>query len=78
MEVGSFIGAAAVTGGQIRIRNAHPQGLGMIAQIYRRLGVCWQVEEEAGSGESAATDRDAPRAGLSLHAEGGLRALATR
>lgn len=41
MEVGSFIGAAAVTGGEIRIRNAEPHNLGMIGQIYDRLGICW-------------------------------------
>jgi len=46
MEVGSFIGAAAVTGGEIRIRNADPQNLGMIGQVYRRLGVCWHIDEE--------------------------------
>lgn len=41
MEVGSFIGAAALTGGEIRIQNAEPANLGMIGQVYRRLGVCW-------------------------------------
>jgi len=46
MEVGSFIGAAAVTGGEIRIRNADPQNLGMIGQVYRRLGVRWYIDEE--------------------------------
>jgi UDP-N-acetylglucosamine 1-carboxyvinyltransferase len=46
MEVGSFIGAAAVTGGEIRIRSADPDRLGLIEQIYRRLGVCWSVEGE--------------------------------
>jgi UDP-N-acetylglucosamine 1-carboxyvinyltransferase len=44
MEVGSFIGASAVTGGEIRIRNADPGRLGLIEQVYRRLGVCWIVE----------------------------------
>lgn len=44
IEVGSFIGAAAITGGEIRITNAAPQHLGMIAQVYHRLGVSWQVE----------------------------------
>jgi UDP-N-acetylglucosamine 1-carboxyvinyltransferase len=46
MEVGSFIGAAAVTGGEIRIRNADPQNLGMIGQVYRRLGVSWHIEDQ--------------------------------
>lgn len=41
MEVGSFIGAAAVTGGQIRINNASPADLRMIKLVYNRLGVDW-------------------------------------
>ncbi|MEW5988292.1 MAG: UDP-N-acetylglucosamine 1-carboxyvinyltransferase [Chloroflexota bacterium] len=44
MEVGSFVGAVAVTGGQARIRNADPQYLGMIGLVYERLGVRWQVD----------------------------------
>ncbi len=44
MEVGSFIGAAAVTGGSIRIREADPQHLDMIAHVFRRLGVEWEVD----------------------------------
>lgn len=42
MEVGSFIGAAAVTRGEVRIRNAQPQNLGMIRLVYGRLGVTWE------------------------------------
>jgi UDP-N-acetylglucosamine 1-carboxyvinyltransferase len=42
MEVGSFIGATAVTGGEIRIKNADPQNLGMIRLVYEKLGVTWQ------------------------------------
>jgi UDP-N-acetylglucosamine 1-carboxyvinyltransferase len=42
MEVGSFIGATAVTGGEIRIQNADPQNLGMIRLVYEKLGVIWQ------------------------------------
>lgn len=42
MEVGSFIGATAVTGGEIRIKNADPQNLGMIRIVYEKLGVTWQ------------------------------------
>lgn len=41
MEVGSFIGAAALTGGEVRIKQAEPSNLGMIGQMYRRLGVRW-------------------------------------
>lgn len=43
MEVGSFIGAAAMTGGEITIRNADPQYLDMIALVYERLGVTWET-----------------------------------
>lgn len=44
MEVGSFIGAAAVTGGQIRIQNAEPHNLHMVRLVYEKLGVTWKVE----------------------------------
>lgn len=44
MEVGSFIGAAAVTGGSIRIQNAGPEHLGMIRLVYEKLGVTWETE----------------------------------
>jgi len=44
LEVVSFIGAAAVTGGSIRIENAGPQYLDMISLVFRRLGVEWQVD----------------------------------
>jgi UDP-N-acetylglucosamine 1-carboxyvinyltransferase len=46
MEVGSFIGAAAVTGGRMRIKRASPEHLKMIAQVYNRIGVYWEVEGE--------------------------------
>jgi len=46
MEVGSFIGAAALTEGEVRIKNANPNNLGMIDQVFRRLGVHWEVEGE--------------------------------
>ncbi len=44
MEVGSFIGATAVTGGEVRIENADPQNLGMIRLVFEKLGVHWLVE----------------------------------
>ena len=44
LEVVSFIGAAAVTGGSLRIENAGPQYLDMISLVFRRLGVEWQVD----------------------------------
>lgn len=46
LEVVSFIGAAVVTRGSILIRNAGPQYLDMIAMIFRRLGVTWEVRGE--------------------------------
>jgi UDP-N-acetylglucosamine 1-carboxyvinyltransferase len=44
LEVVSFIGAAVVTRGSIRIRNAGPEYLDMIAMVFNRLGVSWQVD----------------------------------
>jgi UDP-N-acetylglucosamine 1-carboxyvinyltransferase len=44
LEVVSYIGAAVVTHGSIRIRNAGPEYLGMIGIVFRRLGVEWQVD----------------------------------
>jgi UDP-N-acetylglucosamine 1-carboxyvinyltransferase len=46
LEVVSYIGAAVVTKGSIRIRNAAPQHLDMIAYVFRRLGVEWTVDGE--------------------------------
>ena len=44
LEVVSYIGAAAVTKGSIRIRNAGPEYLDMVRLVFRRLGVRWEVE----------------------------------
>jgi UDP-N-acetylglucosamine 1-carboxyvinyltransferase len=46
IEVGSYVGAAAVTGGEVRIQGADPQHLDMIALVFRKLGVEWDVEGE--------------------------------
>ncbi len=46
LEVVSYIGAAVVTKGSIRIRNAAPRHLDMIAYVFRRLGVEWTVDGE--------------------------------
>jgi UDP-N-acetylglucosamine 1-carboxyvinyltransferase len=46
IEVGSFIGAAAITGGRVRIQNAAPQHLSMIKLVFNRLGVHWECEGE--------------------------------
>jgi UDP-N-acetylglucosamine 1-carboxyvinyltransferase len=46
MEVGSFIGLAAVTGGEILIKNAAPNHLGMIRMVFERLGVHFDVRDK--------------------------------
>lgn len=46
IEVISYVGAAAVTRGSIRIRRAGAANLEMISQVFRRLGVVWNVEED--------------------------------
>jgi len=44
LEVVSFVGAAVVTRGSVRIRNAGLEYLDMIRLVLGRLGVQWQVE----------------------------------
>jgi len=44
LEVVSFIGAAVVTRGSIRIRDAGPQYLDMIRIVFHRMGVDWEVD----------------------------------
>ncbi len=46
LEVISFAGAAAVTGGEIRIRKAGVRYLEMITQAFRRLGMEWEVNQD--------------------------------
>jgi len=46
LEVVSYIGAAVVTNGSIRIINAGPQYLDMISMVFNRLGVYWDVVGE--------------------------------
>jgi UDP-N-acetylglucosamine 1-carboxyvinyltransferase len=46
VEVVSFIGAAAVTGGEVRILQAAPDHLDMVRLVFGRLGIHW--EEEGG------------------------------
>ncbi len=43
LEVGSFIGAAVLTGGEITIKDADPEHLDMIALVFHKLGVQWEV-----------------------------------
>jgi UDP-N-acetylglucosamine 1-carboxyvinyltransferase len=44
IEVISFVGAAAVTRGSVRIKNAGVKNLKMIHHIFERMGVTWQIE----------------------------------
>lgn len=44
MEVGSFIGLAAVTRGELTITDAAPQHLKMVKLGFNRLGVHWETE----------------------------------
>jgi UDP-N-acetylglucosamine 1-carboxyvinyltransferase len=43
MEVGSYIALAAVTGGELLIRNAAPEHLRMVAVVLDRLGVTFET-----------------------------------
>jgi len=44
LEVMSFVGAAAVTHGSIRVKNAGVQNLKMISHVFERMGVQWEVD----------------------------------
>ena len=44
LEVVSYIGAAIVTHGEVRIHNAGVQHLEMVGQVFHRLGVEWKVD----------------------------------
>jgi UDP-N-acetylglucosamine 1-carboxyvinyltransferase len=44
LEVISFVGAAAVTHGNVRIKNAGVENLQMIRHVFDRLGVTWDTE----------------------------------
>ncbi|MBN2387697.1 MAG: UDP-N-acetylglucosamine 1-carboxyvinyltransferase [Anaerolineales bacterium] len=46
LEVLSFVGAAVVTRGSLRIRNAGVQYLAMIRQVFERIGVVWEIDGE--------------------------------
>ncbi len=46
LEVISYVGAAVLTGGEITIRQAGPEYLSMIEQVFSRLGVSWEVRGE--------------------------------
>jgi UDP-N-acetylglucosamine 1-carboxyvinyltransferase len=44
LEVVSFVGAAAVTHGNVRIKDAGVKNLKMVGHVFERMGVKWQVE----------------------------------
>lgn len=44
IEIGSFIGLAAVTGGQIAITDVEPENMRMIRMVFRRLGVRTELD----------------------------------
>ena len=44
LEVVSYIGAAVVARGEIKIRNAGIEHLEMVRQVFHRLGVHWQID----------------------------------
>jgi len=47
LEVGSYLAAAAITGGSLRINHADPQNMDMIALIFKKIGVEWRVDDHA-------------------------------
>ena len=44
LEVVRFIGAAAITGGSIRVRRAAPHYLEIVRPVFNRLGVDWEAD----------------------------------
>ena len=46
LEIGSFIGLAAITGGEITIKDAAPQHLSMIRLVFDRMGVRFETRGE--------------------------------
>jgi UDP-N-acetylglucosamine 1-carboxyvinyltransferase len=47
MEIGSFIGLAAATRGQLTIENVNPDDLRMMRLTFAKLGIRWQLEGTA-------------------------------
>lgn len=43
LEVVSFIGAAVMTQGEITIKNAGPEHLGMVRLVFNKFGVDWEI-----------------------------------
>jgi UDP-N-acetylglucosamine 1-carboxyvinyltransferase len=46
IEIGSFIGLAAMTQSEIRIQSVGLEHLGMIPDVFRRLGIQFSIEED--------------------------------
>lgn len=46
IEIGSFIGLAAMTGSEIRIKNVSYDNLGIIPDSFRRLGIIFEREDD--------------------------------
>ncbi|MFO7868829.1 MAG: UDP-N-acetylglucosamine 1-carboxyvinyltransferase [Bacteroidales bacterium] len=46
IEVGSFMGVAAMTGSEITIKNVSFPDLGMIPQAFSRLGINWELRND--------------------------------
>ncbi len=46
IEIGSFIGLAAMTGSEITIEDTTSSQLGQIPDVFRKLGIAMEVEEE--------------------------------
>jgi len=44
LEVISYVGAAVVTGGEVRVRDAGVRHLDMIGLVFGRLGITWQLD----------------------------------
>ena len=45
IEIGSFIGLAAMTASEITIKDCQPRELGIIPEIFRRLGIHFEIGE---------------------------------
>jgi UDP-N-acetylglucosamine 1-carboxyvinyltransferase len=50
LEIGSFVGLAAVTGGELTIKRVKPESLRMIRLVFERLGVFTQLKESPEGG----------------------------
>ncbi len=46
IEIGSFIGLAAMTGSEITIRNVNYRELGIIPEVFRRLGIKLEISND--------------------------------